>query len=57
MTDRERVKLLFGSYQAPPLKRGDRAVCPFRACAVVITSWTDARIPWPRCRALDSPAG
>jgi polyhydroxybutyrate depolymerase len=22
---------------------------------VVITSWTDAAIPWPRCRALDSP--
>jgi hypothetical protein len=27
MTDRERVQLLFGPYQAPPLKRGDRATC------------------------------
>jgi hypothetical protein len=24
---------------------------------VVVTSWTDARIPWPRCRALDGPGG
>jgi hypothetical protein len=57
MTDRERVQLLFGPYQAPPLKRGDRATCLFGDCEVVITSWTDARIPWPRCRALDSPGG
>jgi hypothetical protein len=55
MTDRERVKLLFGPYQAPPLKRGDRAHCLVRDCEVVITGWTDARIPWPQCRALDSP--
>src|SRR5262245_12945083 len=57
MTDRERVKLLFGPYQAPPLKRGDRATCLFRGCAVVITGRTTARIPWPRCRALDSSGG
>jgi hypothetical protein len=30
MTNRERIKLLFGPYEAPPLKRGDRAVCLFR---------------------------
>jgi hypothetical protein len=53
----ERVQLLFGPYKAPPLKRGDRAVCLFRDCAVVVTSWTDAPILWPRCRALDSPGG
>jgi hypothetical protein len=57
MTDRERVKLLFGPYKAPPLKRGDRATCLFRDCTVIVTSWTDARIPWPRCRALDSAGG
>src|SRR5262249_20372042 len=28
-----------------------------RDCYVVVTSWTDARIPWPRCRPLDSPLG
>jgi hypothetical protein len=53
--DPDRVKLLFGPYQAPPLKRGDRAVCLFRDCEVVITTWSDAPIPWPRCHALDSP--
>jgi hypothetical protein len=55
MTAHDRVKLLFGPYKAPRLRRGDRAFCFFRDCDVVITSWTDAPIPWPRCRALDSP--
>jgi hypothetical protein len=36
---------------------GDRAFCLARDCDVIITSWTDAPIPWPRCRALDSPGG
>jgi hypothetical protein len=57
MTDRERVKLLFCPYKAPPFKRGDRAVCLFRDCFVVVTGWAAAPIPWPRCRALDSPGG
>ena len=57
MTHRERVKLLCGPYKAPPLKRGDSAVCLVRDCAVVITSWTDAPISWPRCRAIDSHGG
>jgi hypothetical protein len=57
VTDRDRVKLLFGPYQAPPLRRGDRATCLLRDGTVVITSWTDARIPWPRCRALDGTGG
>jgi hypothetical protein len=55
VTDRDRLKLLFGPYKPPPLKRGDRATCLYRDCEVVITSWTAARIPWPRCRAVDSP--
>jgi hypothetical protein len=29
----------------------------YRDTTVIITSWTDAPIPWPRCRALDSPGG
>jgi hypothetical protein len=37
--------------------RGDRASCLFRDCDVVATSWTAARIPWPRCRALDTHGG
>jgi hypothetical protein len=50
MNDADRVRLLFGPYCPPPLKRGDRAFCLFRDCDVVVTSWTDARLPWPRCR-------
>jgi hypothetical protein len=57
MRDEHRIKLLFGPYKAPPLKRGDRAFCLMRDCAVVVTGRTGARIPWPRCRALDSTGG
>src|SRR5262245_24977132 len=57
MKPADRAQLLFGPYRAPPLKRGDRAFCLFRDCYVVVTSWTDARIPWPRCRPLDRPLG
>jgi hypothetical protein len=55
MTDRDRVKLLFGPYKPPALRRGDRARCLFRDATVVSTSRTDAPIPWPRCRAVDGP--
>jgi hypothetical protein len=57
VTDPDRLQLLFGPYQAPPLKRGDRAHCLFRDCLVIVTGWTDAPVPWPRCRALDLPDG
>jgi hypothetical protein len=52
-----RVKLLFGPYQPPALRRGDRATCLFRDCDVIITSWTDARTSWPRCRAEGTRGG
>jgi hypothetical protein len=55
MTDR--VKLLFGPYKPPSLRRGDRAFCLLRDCTVVVTGWSSARIPWPRCRALDGTGG
>ena len=55
--DPDRVKLLFGPYNPPPLRRGDRATCLFRDCEVAITSWTDAPIPWPRCRAAHHRRG
>ena len=45
--DRERVKLLFGPYKSPALRRGDRATCLYRDCDVRITGWTDARTSWP----------
>ncbi len=52
MIDHDKVKLLFGPYQAPALTKGDRAFCLYRDCAVVITTWKDAPMPWPRCRPL-----
>jgi hypothetical protein len=57
MTDREKVKLLFGPYLAPPVKRGDRTTWLYRDSLVVITGWPDAPIPWPRCRPLGSRGG
>jgi hypothetical protein len=57
VNDADRVRLLHGPYAPPPLRKGDRAHCLLRDCTVVITSWTAARIPWPRCRALDGPGG
>jgi hypothetical protein len=53
----DRVKLLHGPYRAPRLRVGDPATCLLRDCKVVVTSWTDAPIPWPRCRPLDQPLG
>jgi hypothetical protein len=50
-----RVKLLFGPYTAPSLKRGDRAFCLVRDYPVVVVGWSGARISWPRCRPLDPP--
>jgi hypothetical protein len=45
----DKVRLLFGPYQAPPLKRGQRAWCLYRDAAVAVTTWSDAPLPWPRC--------
>jgi hypothetical protein len=53
MDPRDRVALLHGPYQAPALRKGDRATCLYRDGEVVITSWTDAPIPWPRCRSVE----
>jgi hypothetical protein len=46
-------ELLFGPYRAPSLRKGDRATCLYRDCDVIVTGWTDAPIPWPRCRRVD----
>src|SRR5205823_1296559 len=48
----DHVRLLHGPYEAPALKKGDRATCLYRDSTVVVTSWSDGRIPWPRGRAL-----
>ena len=50
MTVPKNCRLLFGPYVAPALRSGDRATCLVRDCDVIVTSWTDARIPWPRCQ-------
>src|SRR5262245_11326820 len=46
-------QLLHGPYTPSPLRRGERASCLFRDAEVIITSWTDAPISWPRCRLAD----
>jgi hypothetical protein len=55
VVDLGRVQLLFDPYKAPRLKRGDKAFCLVRDYPVVVVGWSDARIPWPRCRPLDPP--
>jgi len=57
MTDRDRVQLLFGLYQAPPVKRGDRAFGFVRDSEVVITGWSDAPMSWPRGYARSEKPG
>jgi hypothetical protein len=57
MRHADRVKLLHGPYNAPPLKRGDRATCLARDCDVIVTGWSAGCIQWPRCRALGTHGG
>ena len=52
-----KYQLLHGPYVPPAFRRGDRTVCLYRDADVVITSWTNARIPWPRCRAIGVRGG
>jgi hypothetical protein len=49
MRQADRVRLLHGPYHPPLLRVGERASCLFKDCTVVVTTWTDARTPWPRC--------
>jgi hypothetical protein len=53
----DRVRLLHGPYQPPALRRGERAFCLFKDCDVIVTSWTDARISWLKCRPVDARLG
>ncbi len=58
MTNRlDPYQLLHGPYRPPRLHRGDRATCLFRDGDVIITGWSDARIPWPRCRRPGTHGG
>src|SRR5262249_25083399 len=57
MTDPNQVRLLFGPYRPPLVRRGDRAHCLFRDGDVIVTGWSYGRIPWPRCRAEGTHGG
>jgi hypothetical protein len=48
------MALLAGPYTTPRLRKGDRAFCFFQDTDVVVTSWKQGRIPWPRCRPIDA---
>jgi hypothetical protein len=53
----DRARLLHGPYQTPALRVGDRATCLYRDCDVIVTSWTDAPISWPRCKRAGGGKG
>jgi hypothetical protein len=57
MRDLDRVQLLHGPYTPPALNRGDPAVCRYRDAGVVVTSWSEAPIPWPRCQVPGQRGG
>ena len=46
MLQSDRVKLHFGPYRAPYVRRGRRIMCVLRG-EVLTDGMTDARIPWP----------
>ena len=46
MKDADRFKLL-GTYRTPRVRVGRRLTCEVRDCDVVVTGYSDARIPWP----------
>src|SRR5438309_2124885 len=57
MTGRDRIKLLFGPYRPPAVRRGERMFCFYRDRDVIVTGWSHGRIPWPRGRAVDAKGG
>ena len=57
MNNTDHRGLQVGPYKAPKLRKGDRAFCLARDCDVTVTGWTDAPIPWPRCRVFGTHGG
>jgi hypothetical protein len=57
MRDPDRFQLHHGPYTAPALQRGEQAVCRYRDAGVIVTSWSDAPIPWPRCQVRGQRGG
>jgi hypothetical protein len=54
---RLRAELLHGPNHPPDVERGDRTICLFRDCEAIVTSWSAARISWPRCRPAWAKGG
>jgi hypothetical protein len=48
---------LIGDYATPLVEIGDRVYCLFRRRYCYITSFTTARIPWPRCACRGQQGG
>lgn len=46
MTDADRFRLL-GTYRTPRVRVGAVLTCEARDCDVIVTGYTDARVPWP----------
>jgi hypothetical protein len=56
MAKRGSRPVLRGTYTPPALRRGDRADCLVRDRMLVVSSWSDAPISWPRgCPPVQSP--
>jgi hypothetical protein len=56
MPRRKSRPVLRGTYAQPALRHGDRTDCLVRDCTMVVTTWSDAPISWPRgCPAVQSP--
>ncbi|MFL5329152.1 MAG: hypothetical protein ACJ8C4_09555 [Gemmataceae bacterium] len=49
--------LIAGPYLPPRLRKGTRTTCLYRDAEVVITSMSNGRVSWPRCRAIGSIGG
>ncbi|HEX4612624.1 MAG TPA: hypothetical protein VH092_30800 [Urbifossiella sp.] len=48
---------LLGAYTPPAVKVGDVVRCLYRRAECRVTAWTDAPLPWPRCRQLGIQGG
>src|SRR5262245_32276512 len=48
---------LIGTYEPPAVKQGERVTCLYRDQDCVVTSWSDARIMWPRVQPRGQRGG
>ncbi|MBY0230641.1 MAG: hypothetical protein K2W96_15250, partial [Gemmataceae bacterium] len=57
MAGEAKTNLVGGPYRVPRLAVGARASCLYRDREVVVVGCSDARIPWPLCRAAPPASG